>query len=147
MRIRSVIFLLIEYNSHFDVCFGNFITVLLGHPLLAQTFSTKRSINGCVYHLSQVRKCTFQYPLSKRVCKRLPKRVCRIVAFYHRTLSRALSLRSCIAQFDPWSRDHVGRAPLRRSVGDINAFQNDFACIISIRVSDRTYFGVSERRF
>ena len=36
---------------------------------------------------------------------------------YHQTLSRvrvkrkALSLRSCIAQFDPWSRDHVGRVP------------------------------------
>ena len=58
---------------------------------------------------------------------------------YHRTLSRvrverkALSLRSCIAQFDPWSRDHVGRAPLRRSVGDINAFQNDFVFIISLQ--------------
>ena len=38
---------------------------------------------------------------------------------YHRTLMRvrveswkALSLRSCFAQFDPWSRDHVGCAPL-----------------------------------
>ena len=36
--------------------------------------------NGCVYHLSQVRN-TFQYPLSKRVCKRLPKHVSRVVAF------------------------------------------------------------------
>ena len=60
---------------------------------------------------------------------------------------------SCIAQFDPWSRDHVGCAPLRRSVGDINAFQNDVAFIISTetcfwlkRVSNRTFFGVSERR-
>ena len=44
---------------------------------------------------------------------------------------KALSLRSCIAQFDPWSKDHAGRAPLRKSVGDINVFQNDFAFIIS----------------
>ena len=41
---------------------------------------------------------------------------------YHRTLSRvrverkALSLRSCIAQFYSWIRDHVERVPLRRSV-------------------------------
>ena len=41
-----------------------------------------------------------------------------------------------------------------RSVGDIKAFQNNFAFIISTetcfwlkRVSDRTFFGVSERRF
>ena len=43
---------------------------------------------------------------------------------------KALSLRSCIAQFDPWSRDHVGRSPLRRSFGNIKAFQNNFAFII-----------------
>ena len=49
---------------------------------------------------------------------------------------------------------HVGRAYLRRPVGDINAFQNDFAFIISTetcfwlkRVTDRTFFGVSERLF
>ena len=35
---------------------------------------------GCVYHLSQVRN-TFQYPLSKRACKCLPKRVSGVVAF------------------------------------------------------------------
>ena len=58
------------------------------------------------------------------------------------------------AQFDPWSRDHVGHTPLRRSVGDINAFQNNFAFIISTetcfwlkRISNHTFFGVSERRF
>ena len=108
-------------------------------------------ILGCVYHLSQVRNA-FQYPLSKRVCKRLPKHVSQVVAFIIELVSRervernALSLHSCSAQFDPWSRDHVGRAPLRRSVGDINAFQNDFAFIISTetcfwlkRVSDRTF--------
>ena len=52
---------------------------------------------------------TFQYPLSKRVCKRLSKRLSRVVAFiielYYRELRvverKALSLRSCIAQFDP----------------------------------------------
>ena len=78
---------------------------------------------------------------------------------YHQTLSRvrverkALSLCSCIAQFDPQSRDHVGHTP-SRSVGDIEAFQNTFAFIISTetcfwlkRVSDRTFFSVSERHF
>ena len=72
---------------------------------------------------------------------------------YHRTLSRvrverkALSLRSCIAQFDPWScRDHVGRAPLRRSVRDINTFQNDCViistetCFWLKHVSNHTFF-------
>ena len=34
----------------------------------------------CVYHHSQVRN-TFQYPLSKRVCKRLSKRLFRVAAF------------------------------------------------------------------
>ena len=104
---------------------------------------------GCVYHLSKVRNA-FQYPLSKRVYKRLPKRVSRVVAFitelYREYESRGrpcLSLRSCIAQFDP-------RVPLCRSVRDINTFQNDFAFIISTetcfwlkRVSDRTFYGVS----
>ena len=83
---------------------------------------------------------------------------------YHRTLSRirverkTLSLRSCFAQFDPWSncRDHVGRWPLRtctcRSVGDIKAFQNNFAFIISKetcfwlkRVTDRTFFSAFQK--
>ena len=55
---------------------------------------------------------------------------------YHRTLSRvrverkALSLRSCIAQFDPWSRE-LGRAPLhtlrlsslQKRVSGSNAYQ------------------------
>ena len=79
---------------------------------------------------------------------------------YHLTLlqvrveRKALSLRSCIAQFYPWSRDHEGRTRLRRSVRDINTFQNDFAFIISTetcfwlkRVTDHTFFSVSERRF
>ena len=54
----------------------------------------------------------------------------RCCCVYHRTLSRvrverkALSLRSCIAQFDPC---RAGHTPLRRS-----AFQNIFAFIISI---------------
>ena len=42
-----------------------------------------------------------------------------------------VTLRSCIAQFDPQSRDHVGHKPLRRSVRDIKAFQNNFAFIIA----------------
>ena len=65
---------------------------------------------------------------------------------------RPCQLRSCIVQFYPLSRYHVGRAPLRRSVGDIKSFQNDFAFIISTetcfwlkRVTDRSFFGVSER--
>ena len=45
--------------------------------------------------------------------------------------SIASTSRNCIAQFHPWSRDRVGRRPLRRPVGDIKAFQNDFAFIIS----------------
>ena len=67
---------------------------------------------------------------------------------------KALSLRSCIAQFDPHSSSHVGHTPLRKSVGDIKAFQNNFPFIISTetcfwlkRVSDCTFFGISERRF
>ena len=61
---------------------------------------------------------TFQYPLSKRVCKGLS----RVVAFIIdlsvsrvRVERKALLpwLRSCIAQFDPYR--HM---PLRRSVGD-----------------------------
>ena len=59
---------------------------------------------------------------------------------------KALSLRSCIAQFDPWSRYHVGHTPLHRSVGDIKAFQNNFTFIIPTetcfwlkRVSDCTF--------
>ena len=59
---------------------------------------------------------------------------------YHRTLSRvrverkALPLRSCIAQFDPWSRGNVGRiynafqmtwrlSSLQKRVSGSNAFQ------------------------
>ena len=97
-------------------------------------FLALRSVKGCVYHLSQVRN-TFQYPLSKRVYMQTPSEMrFSSCCVYHWTLSRvrverkALSLRSCIAQFYPWSRDHVGRAPLRRSVGDINTFQNE-SCV------------------
>ena len=57
-----------------------------------------------------------------------------------------------------WPVEYRDHTPLRRSVatvGDnIKAFQNNFAFIISTetcfwlkRVSDRTFFGVSERRF
>ena len=67
---------------------------------------------------------------------------------YHWTLSRvrvarkALSLRSCIAQFDPWSRDHVGRVPSRRSIGDINVFQK-WLCVYHLY---RNVF-LAQRRF
>ena len=61
---------------------------------------------------------------------------------YHRTLCRveverkALSRRSCcIAQLDPWSRYHEGRAPLRRSVGDVHAFQKRVYYSLQKRVS------------
>ena len=80
-------------------------------------------------------------PLSKRVCKRLLKRVSRVVAFiielYREYESRG---RPCHCA------ENHNRAPLRRLVGDINAFQNNFAFIISTetgfwlkRVSDRTF--------
>ena len=58
-----------------------------------------------------------------------PSKMPFLSCVYHQTLSRVrverktLSLRSCIAQFYPWSRDHVGRAPLCRSVGDIMPFE------------------------
>ena len=49
-------------------------------------------------------------------------------------------------------RDHEGHTPLRRSVGDINAFQNNFAFIISTetcfwlkRVSDGTFFSAFQK--
>ena len=102
------------------------------------------TVNGCVYHLSQVRN-TFQYPLSKGVCKRLPKRLSRVVAFIIE-LYREYESGGRPCHYATWSRDHVGRAPLRRSLGDINAFQNDFAFLISTetcfwlkRVTDRTF--------
>ena len=95
-----------------------------------------------------------------KTCMQTPSVTSFSSCVYHRTLSwvrverKALSLRSCIAQFYPWSRGHVGRSPLRRSVRDIKAFQNDFAFIISTetcfwlkRIPDCTFFGVSERRF
>ena len=44
-------------------------------------------IIGCVYHLSQVRN-TFQYPLSKRICKRLPPVVAFIIKLYREYESR-----------------------------------------------------------
>ena len=96
---------------------------------------------------------TFQYPLSKRLCKCLPKHVSRVVAFIielyreYESRGRPCHCAAAFAQFDPWSRDHVGRAPSCRSVGDIKVFQNDFAFIISTEtcfwlkgVSDRTFF-------
>ena len=56
---------------------------------------------------------TFQYPLSKRVCKRLSKRLSRVVAFIIelsrvRVARKALSLRSCIAQLTR-TRLYIGR--------------------------------------
>ena len=46
---------------------------------------------------------TYQYPLSKRVCKRLSRVVAIIIELYSelRVEWKALSLRRCIAQFDP----------------------------------------------
>ena len=55
-----------------------------------------------------------------------------------------MSLRSCIAQFDPWSRDHVGRTPLRRSVEDIKAFQMTLhLSSLQKRVSDSNGFQIA----
>ena len=67
-----------------------------------------RSHFGCIL-LFPKSKNSFQYPLSKRVCKRLSKRLSRVVAFIIdlsvsrvRVSRKALSLRSCIAQFHPF---------------------------------------------
>ena len=68
---------------------------------------------------------TFQYPLSKRVCKRLPKRLSRVVAFIielyreYESRGRPCHCAAALRMFYPWSRDHVGHPHLRRSVGDI----------------------------
>ena len=74
---------------------------------------------------------TFQYPLSNRVCKRLSKRISRVEhCVYHRSLastSREEGLVTAQLHCAVWSVDtclYVGR-----SVGDIKAFQNNFAFI------------------
>ena len=71
---------------------------------------------------------------------------------YHRSLSIASTSReeglvTATAALRSLIRRHM---PLRRSVRDVKAFQNNFAFIISTetcfwlkRVSDRTFFGVS----
>ena len=63
-------------------------------------------------------------------------------------MRKALSLRSLTRRAEIM---HVGHTPLCRSVGDIKAFQNNVAFIISTetcfwlkRVSDHIFFGVSE---
>ena len=85
---------------------------------------------GCFIIFPKSRN-TFQYPLSKRVCKRLPKRLSRVVAFiielYRKYESRGRPCHCTAALRSLTHRAFVGHMPLRRSVGDIKAFQNNFA--------------------
>ena len=81
---------------------------------------------------------TFQYPLSIRVYANAFRNafleLLRISSNYRelRVARKALSTAQLHCAVDPESRDHVGHTPLRRSVGDINAFQNSLCVIISI---------------
>ena len=101
---------------------------------------------------------TFQYPLSKRVCKRLSKRLFSSCYVYHRNSIESTSREEGLvtaqqlhcAVWPVEQRSCRAHAYISRSVGDIKKFQNNFAFIISTetcfwlkRISDHTFF----RRF
>ena len=99
---------------------------------------------------------TFQYPLSKRVYKRLSKHLSRVCYIYHRTLSRvrverkALSLRSLHCAVWPCimlgtrGRRYKGVQSFKTTLR-LSSLQK--RCFWVKRVSDHNFFGVSERRF
>ena len=102
-----------------------------------------------VYIIFPKGRNTFQYPISKRVYKRLSRRVVAFIIELYIASEEGL-----VTAWSAALRSLTRRAEITpsRSVGDIKSFQNSFAFIISKetcfslkRVSDRTFFSAFQK--
>ena len=108
---------------------------LYRNVFLAQT--RIRSHLGCIFLFRN----SFQYPQSKRYSKRVSKRLSRVVAFIIdlsvsrvRVARKALSLRSCIAQFHP---KHNAFKGVSKQLCVYHLYRNVF--LAQTRISDRPF--------